>query len=456
MINRDFSLIFNCVGYLMICLPIALISGPFFSDLFISIASLFLLTQIYVNKNNFNSKNNIKFFLITLYIYLLLNLVITKSYNYTSITPSIFFIRFVLLVYVVEYFYINSHKFKKYFFYTLFFSILIVTLDGYFQFIFDYNILGFQKFCYGGGCDSIDDKRRFMRLTGLLNKPIIGSYIARLIPLLFGLFFLLKFNKTKKFMDFFIVILAILATGLIFASGERTSFALVIGFFFIFLIITSYAKKFKFMIAAGIVSIILFFSIFFPILKFRMFDFTLLQAGIPVEKLEHDTQKNKSIEPLLDSMRKEQQKNSQYLIFSKHHDSHIKTAFLIFKDNMLFGTGMKSFRIVCRKYEIDSDSCTTHPHNLLMQFLSELGFVGFLFYLASFMFFALILIKKFIKKKLNNLNNIENAQICFCAGIFMSLFPFIPSGNFFNNWLSIIFYLTVGFFVATKAEKENG
>jgi len=74
---------------------------------------------------------------------------------------------------------------------------------------------------------------------------------------------------------------------------------------------------------------------------------------------------------------------------------------------------------------------------------------------VSFTYFALILIKKFIKKKLNNLNNIENAQICFCAGIFMSLFPLIPSGNFFNNWLSIIFYLTVGFFVATKAEKEN-
>jgi uncharacterized protein YneF (UPF0154 family) len=275
----------------------------------------------------------------------------------------------------------------------------------------------------------------------------------------FGLFFLLKFNKSKKFIDLSIVGLAILATGLVFASGERTSFALIIGFFFIFLVITSYAKKFKFMIAGGIVSIVFLISIFFPALQFRMITFTLLQAGIPFEKLGYFAQKNEKIKFIENSMKKEKLKNSGYQIFSKHHDSHIKTAFLIFSDNMIFGTGIKSFRFVCSKYKIDEDSCTTHPHNLVMQFLSELGIVGFLFYLVSLIFFGLFLMKKFIKKNLNNLknlNNIENAQICFCAGIFMSLFPLIPSGNFFNNWLSIIFYLTVGFFVATKVEKENG
>lgn len=456
MINRDFSFLFNCVGYLIIFLPIALLSGPFFSDLFISMASLFLLTQICINTSNFNLKNNIKIFLIVLYIYLLLNLVITKSYNYST-TASIFFIRFILLVFVIEYFCINGNKFKKYFFYTLFFSILVVILDGYFQLIFDHNILGFKQFCVRD-CNGFEEFKS-MRLTGLLNKPIIGSYISRLIPLVFGLFFLLKFNKSKKFIDLSIVALAILATGLVFASGERTSFALIIGFFFIFLIITSYAKKFKFMIAGGIVSIVFLISIFFPAVQFRMIHFTLLQAGIPYEKLEYFIQKNEKYNFIANSMKKENLESNGYFIFSKHHDSHIKTAFLIFSDNTIFGTGMKSFRFVCSKYKINKDSCTTHPHNLVMQFLSELGIIGFLFYLVSLIFSGLFLMKKFIMKNLNNLknlNNIENAQICFCAGIFMSLFPLIPSGNFFNNWLSIIFYLTVGFFVATKVEKENG
>jgi len=451
MINRNFSLSFNWVCYLIICVPITLISGPFFSDLFISIASLFFLIQICINASNFDLKNNIKIFLVAFYIYLLLNFFITKSYNY-SISAPIFFVRFVLLVFVIEYFYKNANIFKKYFFYTLFFSILIVVLDGYFQLIFGHNVLGFKQFCVRDCSNPFEEFKSF-RLTGLLNKPILGSYISRLMPLLLGLFFLMRFNKSKKFLNLSIVTLVIMASGLVFASGERTSFALIMGFVFIFFIITSYEKKFKFMIAAGIVIIVFLISIFFPATKFRMINFTLLQIGISAENFYYPKQEiDKKTQFTIDSMEIEKKKLSGYNIFSKHHDSHIKTAVLIFRDNMIFGAGMKSFRFVCRKYEIDKDSCTTHPHNLVVQFLSELGIIGFLFYLGSLIFSGFFLIKKFIKK---NINDNENARICFCGGIFMSLFPLFPSGNFFNNWLSIIFYLTVGFFVATKVEEKN-
>jgi O-antigen ligase len=449
MINRHFFLSGNVISYLIICLPLALISGPFVPDIFITISSLFLLLQIYYNLKIFNLKNNIKIFIILFYIYLLLNLFITKSYNY-SISASIFFLRFILLVFVIEYFCINSNKFKIYFFYILFFSLLIVILDGYFQFFFKQNILGFQQYCVRD-CNE-NEELRSMRLTGLLNKPIIGSYIARLIPLLFGLFFLLKLKKINRFKDLFIVILSILATGLVFLSGERTSFALILGFFLIVLFITNYSRKFKFFISTGIIFIIFLTTIFSESTKFRMVTFTFMQVGIKVEKYSFFNDSNyKKFILVRDSMIKSE--DNKLFIFSNHHHSHISTAFLIFKDNLVFGTGMKSFRYVCKKYRINDDSCTTHPHNLVLQFLSELGIIGFLFYLVSFIFFGLFLIKKIIQK---NINNIQNAQICFGAGIFMSLFPLIPSGNFFNNWLSIIFYLTLGFFIYTRIEEKNG
>ena len=31
--------------------------------------------------------------------------------------------------------------------------------------------------------------------------------------------------------------------------------------------------------------------------------------------------------------------------------------------------------------------------------------------------------------------------------IFINLFPFSPSGSFFNNWLSIIYFLPLGFYI---------
>jgi hypothetical protein len=36
------------------------------------------------------------------------------------------------------------------------------------------------------------------------------------------------------------------------------------------------------------------------------------------------------------------------------------------------------------------------------------------------------------------------------VGLFNSLFPLFPSGSFFNNWLSVIFYFNVGFLINIK------
>ena len=36
-------------------------------------------------------------------------------------------------------------------------------------------------------------------------------------------------------------------------------------------------------------------------------------------------------------------------------------------------------------------------------------------------------------------------QVCLLAAIFITIWPFAPSGNFFNNWISIVYYFPVGF-----------
>jgi O-antigen ligase len=96
------------------------------------------------------------------------------------------------------------------------------------------------------------------------------------------------------------------------------------------------------------------------------------------------------------------------------------------------------------------NGCNTHPHNILLQFLSELGLVGFIFFLVAFYF----LIKKIlfiIIKKIKGKNLLSNEYLLFFTllGLSLNLFPLFPSGNFFNNWLSVVFYFYVGFLIYT-------
>ena len=93
------------------------------------------------------------------------------------------------------------------------------------------------------------------------------------------------------------------------------------------------------------------------------------------------------------------------------------------------------------------NGCNTHPHNIYLEFLSELGILGFAFLLIGFFFIifkAFITIKNiFYKNKLDC-----NYSLFFSLlGILLSIFPFFPSGSFFNNWLSAIFYFNVGFVI---------
>ena len=74
----------------------------------------------------------------------------------------------------------------------------------------------------------------------------------------------------------------------------------------------------------------------------------------------------------------------------------------------------------------------SHPHNTYLQLLAETGVLGTLFIFSLFVFVTLKIVLSqqiFIK--------------CFYLAIFLNLFPFFFTGNFFNNWLSILYFLPV-------------
>ena len=95
------------------------------------------------------------------------------------------------------------------------------------------------------------------------------------------------------------------------------------------------------------------------------------------------------------------------------------------------------------------NGCNTHPHSFHLQFLSELGLFGYIFLFVFFIYLNFIFFKNFanifFKKQRTTERNYILYKIFIILALIQHLFPIIPSGNFFNNWLSIFFYFELAF-----------
>ena len=85
-----------------------------------------------------------------------------------------------------------------------------------------------------------------------------------------------------------------------------------------------------------------------------------------------------------------------------------------------------------------SNGCNTHPHNFYLQFLAELGIIGLLFLIGTYIYVIYIVIMKLLTKFRRN--KISSDFILY-VNYMAVLFPLIPSGNFFNNYLCLLIFL---------------
>ena len=148
--------------------------------------------------------------------------------------------------------------------------------------------------------------------------------------------------------------------------------------------------------------------------------------------------------------------NGKEITFLTQHYNYFITSYKIFKENPIFGKGNKGFKNNCQKYKIDCCSCASHPHNIYMQLLSENGIIGFLFFFSIFLWISYIFFIQFLKKlQKDNSNIISNSKLCVLICIYLNLWPIAQTGNLFNNWLSIIYFLPIGFLLNELNFKEN-
>jgi O-antigen ligase len=396
-----------CALIISLIIPL-LILGPFFPDLIVS--SLALVFLVYVVRKKefyyFNNKPIIIFFIFCIYC-ILVSIFIAKDIL-LSLESSLFYFRIGLFSCLIWYLLEKDKKILNYFYYALVISFLVLVADGYFQFFNGFNIIGLPS---SGG--------RVSSFFG--NELIMGSYLSRLSPLLFALFVLRKNSKLEVYCN---GILFILIDVLIYIAGERVSFVFLnLSALFIIILIK---KHQKFRLIIFVCALVLIGGLTFGYNK--LYDRMILNTAQSMGFTKESQNKN---------------------IFSPQHESLIRTAYNMFLDKPIFGHGPKMFRVICKdeKYATGANPCMTHPHNFYVQLLAETGIIGFSFLFSTFAYVLYCVYRQLKSIVLRQKRYLTDYQVCLLAGILITVWPITTNGNFFNNWLMIVYSLPVGFYL---------
>ena len=388
----DLRLDNNKIIYLIYFLPISLMIGSLAVNINVILICLFFLYEIVKRKKfNFFIRKDLLFFAI-IFVYLVFNSIIFAQ-NLDSFTRAIGFLRFVIIVFaLIYYFNLENSKYEKKIFKAWTLVFFLITLDLVFEFIFGFNILNFKS----------PDTKRLASFTA--DEMKVGGYY-------FG-FFLLSlsfiYKKNNKFL-FYVLFLIFLIMA--FLIGERSNFIkifIISYLFMIFIINTKFLNKILILLL--------------PIL--------ILVFLISTNQNIKDKYYTEFINPII---KKDIDSQNITLKYFRHYNSALE----IFYDNKIFGVGIKNYRNESglrfhNKQTIHHFS--NHPHQVHFEILSELGIIG---YIIFFIFFIYMLREGLkIYKKTKNLETLSSILF-----IFATFLPLIPSGSFFTTYGATIFWI---------------
>ena len=399
---------FNLDYILFIFIPISIILGPT-----ISLLNIILFSFYYIYQNlkieEFKSliKNKTILLLILLNLYLILHTFVSLDSS-VSIFRNFGFIRFIIFFIAINFFfYQNNYNIYVLKPWLIIFSIFI--FDVFFERFYGTNILG-----YG----AIDTSHGSRIVSFFKDEPIAGAYINGFLFLILG-YISLVLKKRGDFYKYFSLLFFVLFLISVLVTGERSNtIKAILGF-----------------------SIFFLFLDFFKI-KFKLLFFFLIISLISSVIIKSDFLKNRYIGQLYNNIIYEEKRD--YFLENNVYIKLYRSGLSVFKNHPLIGVGNKNYRVATcgQEKSIKKDYyCSTHPHQIYIEFLAEHGIIGSL---ISFSIFFYVIFKN-LGKIIQSKNYIQIGAFIY---ILINFIPIIPSGSFFSDFNITFFMLNLSLMYA--------
>jgi O-antigen ligase len=385
--------------------------GPFWVNFSLILSSVIFLYEL-IKKNYYNEikLNWIYFYLIFVFYNILHSFFATDILN--SLQSSFFQFRYLLFSLFI-FLCISNSKNIEFIIKFWLGLVLLVSFDTIYQYFFLKNIFGLPI--------------RGVRPSGLFGKElVVGAFIAYIsVPVIF--YYFNKFynqNLKGKFLYSLIYLFLFTTVAL---TGERLSFLV---FFISSIIIFIFNTSLKKFIILTMTLIIFLITIYFNSSSFnsRVKDFNNILANF----------------------------------YDSSYGRLWESGYLLFEKNKIFGVGLKNYRVDCDN-QIDPrpesipQFCSTHPHNFVLEILSETGLVGF-FIFFIFFFYLIFYFKNKIRYLRSDIAFKKYSSLLYGNILILLIYvwPLKTSGSFFTTWNGSFFWLNLGIaLLITKKKIKN-
>lgn len=275
---------------------------------------------------------------------------------------------------------------------------------------------------YFHGSDVFGDPRwSTERLTAMFERPRVGIFITKLMfPVVFGAFAWHGWRRGRMWPSIGFAALVLLLLSAIYLSGERM--ALLLALFGLSLGAVLQKGPLRILVVA--------------VMSLGIAGMVVLSILNPVMIKRHIDETYNTIVHLPDS--------PYGMIWNS--GLHLAMA------HPLLGAGMKNFRVACPKLDMPlspAQRCSTHPHNLYLEWAAESGIPG----LLGFLLLVWALFRR-----------LWRAAARYGYGVWLMgplvsmavhLWPLGPSGSFFSNWAGGMLWLAVGWALAAVRLMER-
>jgi len=400
----------------------AAIIGNFALKLVILTSLIFFIILLIKKEFSIVINKSYIFYFTIFKLFFLFNIIF--SYNsLLSFNSYLGIIKNILFVIVFYKVFEHNKKNEHFFFYSLILLIFFFILDVLIQFFYIYDL-----FCY-----PLQDIHG-IRLSGPFGTEFVaGSFLSKILFLVVTYIHVRKNNNW--IFKYFIIFLS---NATILLSGERSAFLItaISSIIFIFFDNRIQIKRkilvFFFYLIIILSTIFLNYSIYSKQKDMLLLNKYSFLFGYEFQVISEKKNNNSFL------IKRENYNLAQNFLDTRH-GAHFLTGIEIFLDNKILGAGLKSFRNICSisKYQnINSlsakDRCNTHPHNIYIEFISDLGILGFsiILLLLSYIFIQLL------KKK----------DTPMLAYFFILFFPFQTTGSFFSSFNGFFYYIFFAYF----------